>query len=67
MTLRHINMAGLVALAALLTTPAFAQQSIDPQTSLTTFMTWGLTIAGIVIAIICLFKGIHAVADAGGR
>jgi hypothetical protein len=43
--------------------PVLAQSSIDPSSSLQSILTWGLTIAGIVIAVICMFKGIQAVAD----
>ena|SRR5690348_3933962 len=53
----------LAVLAITMAGPAIAQGSIDPGTSLQNILTWGLTIAGIVIAVICLFKGIHAVAD----
>ena len=58
-----ITIIAIVTAWALLSDPAFAQASVDPATSLQSILTWGLTIAGIVIAIICLFKGIHAVAD----
>nr|WP_294566706.1 TrbC/VirB2 family protein [uncultured Rhodopila sp.] len=55
--------AALALACTLIAAPAFAQGSVDPATSLQSILTWGLTIAGIVIAVICLFKGIHAVAD----
>lgn len=54
-----------VLVATLAAGRAYAQTggSVDPGTSLQSILTWGLTIAGIVIAIICLFQGIKAVAD----
>jgi type IV secretory pathway VirB2 component (pilin) len=54
--------AALALSLSLMAAPAFAG-SVDPATSLQSILTWGLTVAGIVIAVICLFKGIHAVAD----
>ena len=54
----------LASAIALVATTALAQGgSVDPTSSLQSILTWGLTIAGIVIAIICLFQGIKAVAD----
>lgn len=61
--INRVNLAALAIVVLATAGPAFAQGSVDPATSLQSILTWGLTIAGIVIAIICLFKGIHAVAD----
>lgn len=64
MKTKPTNQCGALALVfASAAVPAFAQGSVDPATSLQSILTWGLTIAGIVIAVICMFKGIHAVAD----
>ncbi|GAC1496413.1 MAG: hypothetical protein NVS1B6_01510 [Steroidobacteraceae bacterium] len=57
----------LVALGlALAAQPASALSvagSIDPQTGLTTLLSWALPLAGIVIVAICAGKGVHAVAE----
>src|SRR3954451_8495106 len=47
--------------------PAFAvvnvSGGVDPTTGLTTLGSWVLSLVGIVIPLICAFKGAHAVAE----
>ena len=58
---------GAAALVALAAQPALAAVNIsggvDPTTGLTTLGSWILSLVGVVIPIICAFKGAHAVAE----
>lgn len=64
-----MNLRNTVALAVLsiaATQPAMAvivAGGVDPTTGLTTLGAWILTLVGIVIPLICAFKGAHAVAE----
>ena len=55
------------ALALLAAQPALAAVNVaggvDPTTGLTTLGSWILSLVGIVIPLICAFKGAHAVAE----
>ena len=58
-----------LALATLLTLaaqPALAVTTaggVDPQIGMATFLGWALVMGGITIPLICVWKGVHAVAE----
>jgi len=66
MTFRTRILLTFGVLAAFATQPALAVNvsgGVDPTTGLTTLGSWILSLVGIVIPLICAFKGAHAVAE----
>lgn len=67
MTIRLKSLAAAMMFVALAVQPAIAAVNVsggvDPTTGLTTLGSWILSLVGVVIPLICAFKGAHAVAE----
>ena len=67
MTNRIRSVTLTVVVAAVTAVPALAAVNVsggvDPTTGLTTLGSWILSLVGVVIPLICAFKGVHAVAE----
>lgn len=67
MTNRIRSVTLTVVVAAVTAVPALAAVNVsggvDPTTGLTTLGSWILSLVGVVIPLICAFKGAHAVAE----
>ena len=68
MTIRfRLHILAAVGIAIVAAAPALAAVNVsggvDPTTGLTTLGSWILSLVGVVIPLICAFKGAHAVAE----
>lgn len=65
--MKHRLLLALAAVTLAAAQPALAAVNVsggvDPTTGLTTLGSWILSLVGVVIPIICAFKGAHAVAE----